>query len=113
MGYMLESTEVPRPKNEDDKHIFKLTLSVIAPSHLTPDEVWLLAAAGIAKGGIDVVAGYGAEVLNVTSTQKDGTEMKNPSKMILTGFKNQQIPKGMEKIPVLRVKKTRIRKKKG
>lgn len=112
MGYMLEIQEVDRPKNSDEKHAFKLSLIVIAPNKYSVDQIWQLAAAGIAKGGFDVVAGYGGEVLNITSTQDDGTTMAGPA-MVLTGFKNKALPKGLEKLPVVRVRKTRVRKKKG
>lgn len=113
MGYVLDTTEVPKPKGSDEKHVFEVTLAFIAPADWSVQDVWTLAAMAIAKSGLDVVAGLNAEVKNLTMIQRDTSESAKGHGMLLTGFKNKAITKALQVLPVFRVKKTRVRKKKG
>lgn len=102
----LVNKEIDPPDGGDDRHLFKVTLVVLADSRCNPDQVLQHVMSSCLRHPVSlpVVNGYGAEVQNLTLSGKDrkGVEkFTHGGRAYPTGFKNRPVPK--KSVPVLQV----------
>ena len=94
--------DVPTPEGGDPKHLFQVTLVVLADATGNPDRVLehVMSACLQHPKPLSVVDGFGAEVKNLTLMSKSDRSKFAGSGMICTGIKNKPVGK-MPEIPVI------------
>jgi len=95
--------QIPVPEGNSERHLFKVTLVVLADSRCGPDQVLTHVMGGCLRHPISlpVVDGYGAEVKNLTLTGPSRRKYKHGGAVYCTGFKNKPVPK--DKVPVIQI----------